>query len=52
MRGSCGAPGQQHAEVFQSNLLCWANGPIRARLNGRTGNASEMRFSMPEWIGM
>ena len=30
--------------LSQSNPVCWANGPIRARLNGRTGRAPEMRF--------
>ena len=36
------------ARLFQSNPVCWANGPSRAWLNGRTGKALEMRFSMAE----
>ena len=36
------------ARLFQSNPVCWENGPSRAWLNGRTGKAPEMRFSMAE----
>ena len=36
------------ARLFQSNPVCWANGPSRAWLNGRTGKAPEIRFSAAE----
>ena len=36
------------ARLCQSNPVCWANGPSRAWLNGRTGKAPEIRFSAAE----
>jgi hypothetical protein len=39
------------ARFRQSAPACWANGPVRASLNGRTGSQPETRLSSVEWIG-
>jgi len=39
------------ARSRQSAPACWANGPVRAWLNGRTGSQPATRLSSAEWIG-
>ena len=39
------------ARSRQSAPACWANGPVRASLNGRTGSQPQTWLSSAEWIG-